>query len=215
MKEFDQIVWDFNGTIIDDLDCCMECVNIMLEQRGLPTLSSREEYREVFGLPVKMYYARLGFDFSKESYEQVLAPEWTAYYRAKSLDCSLCEDVLFSLNKIKEAGIPQWILSASDQSFMDRQIEALGVGSYFAGIFGLSTIMAESKESLAREWATRHAGQRILFIGDTDHDVAAAKAMGAECMLVSTGHVSQRRLRETGCPVFRTSKDLLESVGLA
>ncbi len=42
----------------------------------------------------------------------------------------------------------------------------------------------------------------VLFIGDTIHDHEVAKLIGADCVLVSNGHVSRERLKNTGAPVF-------------
>ena len=61
------LIWDFNGTILQDMDLGIRCTNTMLTERGLPVIPSVEAYREIFGFPIDEYYRRLGFDF-------VLAP---------------------------------------------------------------------------------------------------------------------------------------------
>ena len=61
-KQYTHVLWDFNGTVYDDMEACLRSVNEMLSERGLPVLSA-EAYREVFDFPVKDYYAKIGFDF--------------------------------------------------------------------------------------------------------------------------------------------------------
>ena len=75
-QRYTHIIWDFNGTILDDVQLGIRCVNTMLSKRGLPVLPDVEAYRQVFGFPIEAYYRRLGFDFEKEDYHTVLAPEW-------------------------------------------------------------------------------------------------------------------------------------------
>ena len=83
--KYTAVIWDFNGTIADDIDLGIGAVNKMLAERGLPILSTREEYRAKLRFPIKDYYADLGFDFSKEPYEK-LAHEWIALYNAGEKD---------------------------------------------------------------------------------------------------------------------------------
>ena len=70
--KYTHIIWDFNGTILDDVSIGIESVNIMLSRRKMKTIDSVEEYREIFGFPIKEYYKRCGFDFEAEDYETVL-----------------------------------------------------------------------------------------------------------------------------------------------
>ena len=77
--KYTDIIWDFNGTILDDVDAGIVSVNKLLSDRGLPTIESKEEYRKVFRFPIIEYYRALGFDFEREPYE-VLAPLWVSEY---------------------------------------------------------------------------------------------------------------------------------------
>jgi len=62
------ILWDWNGTLLNDQTICIDAMNRLLVKRGLPLLTE-EKYRRVFTFPVKTYYAQLGFDFAKEPFE--------------------------------------------------------------------------------------------------------------------------------------------------
>ena len=50
------VVWDWNGTLFDDVALCIQVMNGMLEKRGLPRLAGPEQYRQVFTFPVEEYY---------------------------------------------------------------------------------------------------------------------------------------------------------------
>ena len=65
MLDCKAIIWDYNGTLLNDLSIGVECINRMLTKRELPLLTT-ESYREVFTFPVKKYYELVGFDFNKD-----------------------------------------------------------------------------------------------------------------------------------------------------
>ena len=56
-------VWDFNGTILDDVEAGILAVNRLLSERGLPTISGREDYYRVFRFPIRSYYEALALTF--------------------------------------------------------------------------------------------------------------------------------------------------------
>jgi phosphoglycolate phosphatase len=73
MKQIEHIIWDWNGTILDDFQLCVEIINGMLIKRNMPTIT-KDEYSDIFDFPVKKYYKRIGFEFHKDSFESLLSP---------------------------------------------------------------------------------------------------------------------------------------------
>ncbi len=67
LGDIDHVIWDWNGTLLNDVPHAVETINFMLEPRGLP-LMNIERYREVFSFPVRRYYETLGFDLQAESF---------------------------------------------------------------------------------------------------------------------------------------------------
>ena len=202
-------IWDFNGTLLDDVDTGIESVNQMLKERGIPTLRGKEDYYKVFGFPIIDYYRRLGFDFEKEPYEEI-APIWVALYLENVKRAGLFSDVEQTLKKIKERGIRQIIISATEQEMLNGQLSSLGIDGFFDEALGLDNIHAGSKLEIAKEWRAKHEGKAI-FIGDTDHDAETAKILGAECFLVARGHQSGEYLEEhTDAKIFDDLISLLE-----
>lgn len=193
MQKYTHVLWDFNGTILDDVDASIESANALLERHGLPPIASPEAYRSLFGFPVIDYYRRLGFDFERDSYAD-LAVEWVAYYLKYSALSTLYPDVVESLDRVKRAGISQLVLSATERGMLERQILDLGIHAYFDGLLGMENIHAYSKEEIALRWRERNPDARILLVGDTDHDSDVARAIGADCVLLSCGHQSAERL---------------------
>lgn len=194
-------IWDFNGTILNDMSAGIRAVNELLLKRGLPQISGIEQYRSIFVFPVKSYYETLGFDFSKEPYDKI-AHEWVALYLEYVKDCSLCDGVAQTLEKFNSCGLEQVLLSATERKMLDSQIEELGLKDCFSEILGLDNIYAVSKLSMACEWKKSKKNMNAFMIGDTEHDCAVANAMGIDCYLVCSGHQSKERLEKLGVPVF-------------
>lgn len=204
-------IWDFNGTILDDVETGIRSVNYLLAQRGLKKIESREEYREIFGFPVREYYQRLGFDFEKEPYE-VIAPLWVEQYLKNVKDAPLFEDVKETIRLFRQSGVRQIILSATEIGMLRGQLRELGLEQEFEEILGLDNIHAASKERLAKAWRSRHPKATAIYIGDTDHDCQVAKAMNVPCVLITRGHQAPHRLSAFGVSMYDTLADLVNAM---
>ena len=210
MKKYTHIIWDFNGTIYNDVDACIKSANHLLGAYELPLLTSLEQYRSLFGFPIQDYYARMGFDFEKVPYA-VLAPEWMEYYFKYSKDCTVYPEIPEVLDALHQKGVEQWILSATEVNMLRGQLEGLGILSRFDGILGLDNIHARSKKDIGVAWKNANPNICALMIGDTDHDSEVAAAMGVDCVLVASGHQSRARLEACNCiAVVDTVRDVLE-----
>ena len=205
---YTHILWDFNGTVYDDIGACLRSVNEMLAERGIPTLTE-ERYREVFDFPVKDYYARIGFDFSREPFE-VLAPIWVEAYNRESRTCTIFDGVAQAMAHFRRLGLRQEILSATEEQMLGRQLSVLGLDRMVDGYFGTGTIHAGGKADLARAWRRAYPDARVLLIGDTTHDAHVASAMGADCILFDGGHMSRRRLEACGVRIISSFAELSE-----
>ena len=210
MKGYTHLVWDFNGTLYNDVPESIESANDLLAAHALPPIRSVEDYRALFGFPIVDYYRRMGFDFEKTPYSE-LAVEWVAYYLEHSKQSTLYPDVPDVLARVKQAGISQLILSATERGMLERQVELLGILPYFDELLGLDNIHAHSKEEIGRRWRQKHPDARVLLIGDTEHDAEVAAAIGADCILVSCGHRPHEAL--LACPVLAVAHSLTEAFG--
>lgn len=206
-KQYAYVVWDFNGTLLNDVMTGIESINCLLRRRNLPTVDSVEQYRQVFGFPIIDYYRRLGLPVEEEGYP-ALAVEWVEEYLSRTP--RLYDGVTKILTKIRDVGIPQIILSATELDMLRGQLKSLGIAEYFDEVLGLDNIHAESKLEIAREWRARIGDGKVLYFGDTGHDVQAAEALGAECILVAQGHESKEKLLQYGVPVVDSLWDLHE-----
>lgn len=209
MKKYEYVIWDFNGTILDDVEASMSSVNVLLEARGLPKMPDFEFYREVFDFPIKNYYAALGFDFVNEPYE-VVAPLWVALYNEAVKKSNIRNGVVEMMKELKNRGIKHYILSATELEMLRGQLHDLGIMEYFEEVLGLDNIHAESKVALGKRLGSRIDMTKALMIGDTVHDYETAVSMGCDIVLVEGGHQSRRRLLECTKSVEKSFEDILK-----
>ena len=202
-------IWDFNGTILDDVDLGIYSINELFKAHNMSNRLNRDIYREQFDFPIKDYYRRVGFDFEKIPYEE-LAVEWVNIYFSNFDKAKLFSDVLPALDFFKACGVTQSVLSASEKNLLKKQIEDFGINRYFEEIMGIDNIYAASKLMLAKSWRERHPNERVMFIGDTTHDIETAKALLADCFIVCAGHQSKARFDNCDVTVVDSLSELCE-----
>lgn len=205
---YSHIIWDFNGTILDDVMAGIESENVLLSRRNMPLINSVEQYQGYFCFPITEYYKRLGHDFDKEDYND-LAIEWVTEYLKFSKESKLNDGIMEALNKFSKNGCSQLILSASEKRMLVKQVRELGIFGYFDEILGLDNIHAGSKVKMAMEWSELRNPYKALFIGDTTHDYEVASSINADCVLVARGHQSRDTLLKCHVPVFNTFYEML------
>ncbi len=210
----DRVIWDYNGTLLDDLAISIDSANELLKRHGLPLITSVDHYYSVFGFPIRDYYERIGFDFSKYDYS-LLAHEWVEIYLSKLPLAPLRDGVAECIDELNSLGIKQSILSMSEESMLRSQIEAFGLSNKLDEILGLNDIYATSKLELARYWRSIHQNESVLYIGDTVHDAESAEIIGAKCLMITGGHQSEMTLTLLKKQVIHSVSDIIEYVKTA
>ena len=206
---FAGIIWDWNGTLLNDTGLAVQTMNQMLERRGLPLLSI-DGYKSVFTFPVKDYYQKIGFDFQAEPFE-VPALEFIDFYNSRVNECSLHPETLNVLNYFQSIGVKQYILSAMEQQVLNDCMKHYQIEDFFEHVSGLDNFYAASKidngHRLIAELKLNSTD--LVLIGDTVHDFEVATELGCRCILVTDGHQSKAVLQATGALVIDSISQLL------
>ena len=211
-NKIESVIWDFNGTLIDDLDLVVRTVNTQLTKRDLSPLTA-EAYRDVFGFPVEDYYRRIGVTFENESMAD-LSADFFADYAPALNDCPLHDGALDTLRQLQTRGLKQFVLSAMEEGMLRGMIRHLGIQDFFDGVYGLSHQEADSKVSRGSELLKDFdiEPRTALLIGDTDHDAEVGEELGASIALVALGHQSEARLRQTRYAVYSSYRELKQAL---
>src|SRR6056297_855742 len=206
--DYQHIIWDWNGTLINDAWLVVEIINKILARRNLQEVN-QERHRDMFDFPVMKYYSSIGFDFSKESFEK-LTDEFISEYYDRFNECQLFDEAEGVLRQIRERRILQSVLSASQEDLLKAKIKNYGIDKYFYNIIGLKNHYAESKIERGKSWVTQLnlEPRDVLLIGDTIHDYEVSRSIGCDCLLVANGHHSYERLASQGVEVLKTLQEM-------
>ncbi len=202
------IIWDWNGTLLNDVDACVTAMNIMLKKRNMPLLTT-ERYKQIFTFPVYEYYKALGF--STDDFEE-LSLEYIDLYMEIAKKSPLHNGVTDTLCYFHEKKYTQVILSAAEQSALTSQVRQRNIEEYFDHMIGLSDIYAKSKVDNAKRYINEHGNKfdQITFIGDTYHDYEVAEAIGVDCFLINKGHQNISAVKNNGYQVLASHNQLMK-----
>jgi phosphoglycolate phosphatase len=209
-KNYSHIIWDWNGTLFNDVELCAGIMNLLLTQESLPNISI-QKYKEIFTFPVMEYYRIAGHTFERNSFE-VLGKQFMDEYEIRKNNCDLFNGVKELLAELQSKNINQHLLSAYEQNSLNRIVKYYAINSYFQNIVGLDNIYAGGKTHLAKDLAMKIRSNgtsgNILFIGDTIHDYEVAKEIDADCILLTHGHQDKERLLSLKIPVANDFSEL-------
>jgi phosphoglycolate phosphatase len=199
--KFDAVIWDWNGTLLNDVVVVVETINQLLSDRKLPQLTVAK-YLEVFTFPVRDYYSKIGFDFQNEPFE-IPALQFITIYNEVVTLCGLYDEVVPVLTGFQNRGIRQFILSAMEQNQLVKTVSDNGISHFFDDLYGLDNHYAHSKVDNGKLLIRNNDlnPDHTLLVGDTIHDYEVAQTIGCSCILIANGHQSKARLLSTGARV--------------
>lgn len=201
MSAFDCIIWDWNGTLIDDLDIAVGAVNDTLDLYGMPHIG-RKEYYSFMRSDIRTFYSFL-FDYEKVPYETLTA-HFSRFYDERIASAHLMKNAEETLKRVKEKGVLQVIVSASHIDKVVRDTAHFAIDGYFDEILAASDNLVNSKIDRAAQFLKRRNIQpnRALVVGDLLHDMEMAQAIGAQCVLIPNGHQPKALHEKAGAAVL-------------
>ncbi|WP_067970536.1 HAD family hydrolase [Nocardiopsis trehalosi] len=214
MSGIRHIVWDWNGTLLDDNHANLDAVNAVCAMFGREPVDL-DHWRSVFRRPLAACYADL-------LGRPLTAAEWAeiddAYHRSYTAglpQCRLADGVPDLLTAWAATGRTQSLLSMASHDHLVPLITERGLTAHFARVDGrrFDTEHDSKAEHLAAHLdalGVDPAG--VVLIGDIDDDARAAAAVGARALLVAGGMMSRERLEATGHPVVATPAEAVRAL---
>ena len=208
------IIWDWNGTLINDAWLFVEIMNGELKERNLPLITTLD-YRKQFTFPVKKYYENLGFNFEKENFKKV-GYNFIQKFKKRKFEAELFSQTIQLLKLANQKDIKQSIVSAQENNLLNETVKHYKVDKYFQSIAGIKHYYADNKIEIAKNVRKQinSPNKNIIIIGDTSHDFDVAQALGVECILFSGGHYSKERLQKNNCLIIDKHSDLKKYITL-
>lgn len=211
MLKYTHVIWDWNGTLLDDIEASLASVNDMLSMRGMPHINN-VYYKECIGVPIIKFYEKV-FDMGKEDYSLIIK-QYNEGYLRHLVDCGLTDGAREALEFFKSSGAKQVIVSSSNNAQLCRNAEKYGVIGYFDELLGASDYYAGSKIERAAEYLKKSGAEkgRVLVVGDLEHDAEMAAELGADCVLLTSGHEHPDRLKRANMPLIDNLFELISFV---
>lgn len=212
LQPYKLIIWDWNGTLFNDLALTVSIFNQVLEERRLAPISE-QFFKENLKFPIDTFYTQIGFRSMAE--RESAKRRWNEVYESCNTLCTLQPGAAGLLERINKAGRKQVMLSAHEQRSLHRMASFTGITPHFARISGASESESGSSkisrgvallEVMTRDLAI--SPKEVVMIGDSVHDHEVAESLGIDCILSELGHVSSGRLVATGRPVIRSFDQL-------
>lgn len=194
LKDKKHIVWDWNGTLLNDVDHAVSTMNQILAEHQLTPLVA-QSYRQIFEFPVVNYYRALGFDFSVVPFED-LCHRFVGDFMNGFRTLPLVTGMQQLLQSLYDDGKKQSILSATDQASLDEMIDHFEIRHFFEFVFGIDNKLAGSKLQHGHQLLNLSGIQKSQTVleGDTLHDLEVGTFLGIEVVLVGHGHQCAKKL---------------------
>lgn len=207
------MVWDWNGTLLDDLAVVIEAANVGLAEFDFPALDE-DSYRDHFTRPVRSFYDSLiGRPTTDEEWLR-LNEIFHAEYMERAHRADLAVDAREAMDLVGQEPTAQSLLSMSPQDWLEGILHRKGVSHRFSLVTGLRG----ETGGLKAAHMTQHIKsldvdpQSTVMIGDTPDDAAAARHVGAAVVLYNGGSHHLPMLEQTNAPVAHS---LVEAVEIA
>lgn len=190
-----RIIWDWNGTLLDDNHASLSALNAILLRRGLESVDL-DYYRKNFAFPVRYFYESLGVKIECEDWDALAQEYHDAYHEC---ELRLAADAKDALEFVRDNGVSQAVVSAMREDYLISDMDRFGIRPYFESVLGTNNLDGCSKLSRIRDYVAL-AGEReeYVVIGDSLHDKEVADAIGARCVFYGGGSHDPSRLREFG-----------------
>lgn len=210
--EVELILWDWNGTLIDDSNLCVSILNEILTDYGENTLDVCF-YRKTFCFPVSAFYRLISLPYEGHDFD-VVSKTFISKYRKSWEKSNLQPGTLFVLQTIHQFGIDQSILSAGKQEDVDRFISYHNLAKYFTSVNGTNNIRAEGKLNVGLEVVRKYKlkPNKILLVGDTLHDLEIGNTIGCRTLLYTKGHNHCSVFKSSNCETIDRLEDILDFV---
>jgi phosphoglycolate phosphatase-like HAD superfamily hydrolase len=214
------IVWDWNGTLLDDLAVVVAAVNDTLATIDRHPITI-EEYGTHYTRPVLLFYERL-------LGRSIPEPEWLSFdqgfhdsYRRRVETATLATDARAAIAAAHQAGLTQSLLSMYWHDELVPQVERFGIHEFLIRVDGLrgnpgdrkQAYLEEHLRAVQRVLSNRIGANEILVIGDALDDAAAAAALGLNCVLYDGGAHPVLQLAAAGVPVVPSLMEALRVGG--
>ncbi|MGW5442610.1 HAD family hydrolase [Streptomyces sp. DASNCL29] len=203
------LVWDWNGTLLHDIDAVISATNASFQEIGLPPITL-ERYRDLYCVPVPRFYERLMGRLPSDEEWAVMDEAFHRHYWTLAETAALAIGARQLLTEWQEAGLTQSLCSLAPHEYLLPLVRTHGIERHFVRVDGRTGQSNTGKaEQMMRHIAALEGvpPQRMVVIGDALDDAVAARHVGARAVLYTGGSHSRASLEAAGVPVVDTLEE--------
>ncbi|MFI6417594.1 HAD family hydrolase [Streptomyces sp. NPDC050842] len=212
-KHGKHLVWDWNGTLLDDISAVIGASNAAFAEIGIEPITL-ERYRELYTVPVPKFYERLMGRLPTDEEWTVMDGAFHRHYWVRAEACALTLGAAELLAARQASGFTQSLLSLAPHAELIPLVRRHGIAERFVRMDGRVGDSTDGKSGhMVRHLeALRVSADRVVVIGDAADDAVAAAHVGAKAVLYTGGSHSRASLERVGVPVVDS---LAEAVSVA
>ncbi len=139
------VIWDWNGTLADDLPMVVECVTASLDAIGEGPIVA-DDHRSHYTRPVRLFYNRLLGRSVTDSEWDAIEETFHVRYKEAAKRVPLAADAIVAIEAVAEAGNTQSILSMWWDDDLKAEVSRHGLGPYMVRVDGNTRDASETKE---------------------------------------------------------------------
>jgi phosphoglycolate phosphatase-like HAD superfamily hydrolase len=196
------LVWDWNGTVLNDFEIILRSTNDSFADHGLPPITA-DQYRTQVKMPIRAFYADiLGREPDDEEWEAMDAT-FHKYYVAYEREARLSDGLPDLFRDWSGQGHSQSLLSMYHDDKLVPVVRHHGIAHHFELVQGTTPPRPPRKSEHLRDHLTRLGidPAQVVLIGDSPDDAYAAQSVGAHVILYSGGFAAAQSLRAAGAPI--------------
>ncbi|MFF1506312.1 HAD family hydrolase [Streptomyces sp. NPDC058326] len=196
------LVWDWNGTLLDDTSAVIAATNAAFAELGLEPITL-ERYRELYTVPVPKFYERLMGRLPTDAEWIVMDGAFQRHYGERAATCGLTAGAAELLAARQASGLTQSLLSLAPHRDLIPLVRRHGIAERFLRMDGRVDTSTDGKSGhMVRHLAALAVpAERVVVIGDAADDAVAAAHVGAKAVLYTGGSHSRASLSRVGVPV--------------
>ncbi|MCK5121408.1 MAG: HAD-IIIA family hydrolase, partial [Methylococcales bacterium] len=194
-NEFDLIIFDWDGTLADSVDWIVHCLKVAADQQGL-VVPEDQAIKNIIGLSIQNALAELFPKIKGQAQEQFIACYSQVFFAKTITENDLFLGVNEMLRQLRGQGYKLAVATGKGRSGLDKAMQGVGLLDFFDATRCANETASKPNPLMLEEIVTEMqvSKERVVFVGDSNHDLQMAENAGVAAIAVLCGANSKAQL---------------------
>lgn len=196
MKDrFDLIIFDWDGTLADSVDWIVHCLKVAAERQSLD-VPDDQAIKNIIGLSIQNALAELFPEIKGQDQEQFIACYSQLFFAREITEKDLFSGVNEMLLQLRSQGYKLAVATGKGRAGLDKAMNGVGLHEFFDVTRCANETASKPNPLMLDEIITEMqvSRERVVFIGDSNHDLQMAENAGISAIAVLCGANSKTQL---------------------